>query len=141
MDLLVKITDRSAINALGNVQMQAQLAIMKGLRRAGLLIGGRIANRAPRKSGRLARSFLVPVVQASSVILGRGVPIYGAIHEYGGTIRPVNGEFLTFPIGGQWVRTRQVQIKEKRFARGGLEEAGPMTPVLIGKEIAAIFNG
>lgn len=140
-EVTVKITDRSAINALSHLESAAPAAITKGLKRAGLLMGSAIASRAPRDHGRLARSFLVPIPQGNSVIIGRGVPIYGAIHEYGGTITPKNGPYLTFQVGGQWVRAKQVRIKEKRFARTGMEATRSQAPILIGKEIAMAFNG
>ena len=139
-EITARITDRSAINALSHLESASQTAVMKGLRKAGLLMGSAIASRAPRKSGRLARSFLSPIVHGNSVTIGRGVPIYGAIHEYGGTITPKSGPYLVFQVNGQWVRARQVQIKEKRFARGGMEATQAQAPILIGREIAAAFN-
>lgn len=41
--------------------------------------------------------------------------IYGAIHEYGGDIYPVNGEFLAFQIDGEWIFTRHVYIPPRPY--------------------------
>ena len=40
------------------------------------------------------------------------------IHEYGGVIRARNKPYLVFKVKGQWVRVKQVRIRQKRFWRG-----------------------
>ena len=135
----LRIVDRSAINALARLQATAPSAVSRGLLRFGLAVGSAVASRAPRKSRRLARSFLTPQLSGNTVLLGRGVPIYGAIHEYGGDIVPRNGDYLTFQVGGQWVRTKKVHIREKRYARGGIAATASRGPAIIGAEIAKGF--
>ena len=44
--------------------------------------------------------------------------IRAPIHEYGGTIRARNKPYLVFKVRGQWVRVKQVRIRQKRFWRG-----------------------
>ena len=41
--------------------------------------------------------------------------LYAAIHQFGGTIKAVAGPFLTFRVGGRWVRKRQVTIPARPF--------------------------
>jgi len=137
--VLIEIVDRSAIVALDRVGAGIPAAIERGLRRFGLLVGRAIAERAPKLSGRLARSFLIPDVAGDTVLLGHGVPIYGAIHEYGGDIVPKNAPYLVFQVGGRWVRTKHVHIREKKYASGGLAATAEMGPTIIGAEILRTF--
>ena len=44
--------------------------------------------------------------------------VYASIHEYGGVIRARNKPYLVFKVKGQWVRVKQVRIRQKRFWRG-----------------------
>jgi hypothetical protein len=45
--------------------------------------------------------------------------IYAGIHEFGGIIRAKNPSgYLTFRVRGQWVRVRQVRIRQKKYWRG-----------------------
>lgn len=45
--------------------------------------------------------------------------IYARIHEFGGIIRAKNPTgYLTFRVRGQWVRVRQVRIRQKKYWRG-----------------------
>lgn len=135
----ITITDRSAIVALEHVAVDAPAAISRGLKLFALHVGRAVASRAPFRTGRLARSFLIPTVAGSTALLGHGVPVYGAIHEYGGDIVPVHAKALVFQVGGRWVRTQKVHIRAKHYARGGMIEAAPLGPTLIGAEIARSF--
>jgi uncharacterized protein YlbG (UPF0298 family) len=42
---------------------------------------------------------------------------YQSIHEYGGIIRARRKPYLVFKVKGQWVRTKQVRIRQKRYWR------------------------
>jgi phage gpG-like protein len=75
-----------------------------------------------RRSGRLAEAIYGTPHSGSSfgdegdVTLGvdlYDVP-YAAIHERGGIIRP-HGKYLTFQIGGRWIRARQVRIPKRPY--------------------------
>ena len=44
--------------------------------------------------------------------------VYASIHEYGGIIRARTKPYLVFKVKGQWVRVKQVRIRQKRFWRG-----------------------
>ena len=57
--------------------------------------------------------------------------IYAGIHEFGGIIRAKNPSgYLTFRVRGQWVRVRQVRIRQKKYWRGA-------TTSVVGVKIAA----
>lgn len=141
MDFWARITDRDAVEALLRLQAETPTALRRGLLKFALLVGREVAQRAPQRTRRLARSFLVPiVVSPTTVLLGRGVPIYGAIHEYGGTIVPKRAPALVFQVDGHWVRTQKVKIREKRYARGGIEATDQYGPMIIGREIANAFH-
>lgn len=43
---------------------------------------------------------------------------YQSIHEYGGIIRARRAPYLVFQVKGQWVRVKQVRIRQKRYWRG-----------------------
>ena len=43
--------------------------------------------------------------------------VYQSIHEYGGTIRARRKPYLVFQVRGQWVRVKQVRIRQKRYWR------------------------
>jgi len=43
--------------------------------------------------------------------------VYQSIHEYGGIIRARRKPYLVFQVRGQWVRVKQVRIRQKRYWR------------------------
>ena len=51
---------------------------------------------------------------ASGVSVGTNV-IYAAIHQFGGTILPKAGAYLSFRVGGRFVRVRQVTMPARPF--------------------------
>ena len=48
--------------------------------------------------------------------------IYGRIQEFGGTIRPVHGQYLKFQIDGEWRQVKQVTIPARPYLRPAAEE-------------------
>lgn len=55
---------------------------------------------SPIKTGDLRGSILMsPIVPKNTVTVGTN-KVYARIHDFGGTIRPKNGTYLTIPIGG-----------------------------------------
>ena len=48
--------------------------------------------------------------------------IYGAIHQFGGTIRPRRGPYLVFRLAGALVRARQVTIPARPYLGIGEED-------------------
>ena len=57
------------------------------------------------------------VVQGNEVVSGPPsiTAPYAAVHQFGATIRPTAGEFLTFRIGERWVRAREVTIPPRPY--------------------------
>ena len=79
--------------------------------------------RAPRKTGRLARSIRPRRVAKSAWSVGSDV-IYARIHEFGGTIVPKKSRFLVFQVNGRWVRAKSVHIPARPYIRPALAESG-----------------
>jgi phage gpG-like protein len=50
----------------------------------------------------------------SGVAVGTNV-VYARIHNQGGVIRARNHPYLTFRVGEQWVRKKQVRIPQRQF--------------------------
>lgn len=48
--------------------------------------------------------------------------IYGAIHQFGGTIRPKRGPYLVFRLAGALVKTREVTIPARPYLGIGDED-------------------
>lgn len=40
---------------------------------------------------------------------------YSAIHQFGGTIRPTNGEWLLFQVQGKWCMVREVEMPQRAY--------------------------
>ena len=107
-------------------------ALSTGLRAGGIAIKSRVIEQLSgitlnRQTGQLVRSVFVdrPVDKGRFIELlfgSSGVP-YAAIHEFGGTIRAKNAEYLRFMVDGQWVTTKEVTIPERAPFRKGLKRA------------------
>lgn len=135
---MIRIVDRSAIRALNRLSANAGAAIRRGLLKGGLAVGRAVSSRAPVLTGRLRRSFLVPVMAGPfAVIIGKGAPIYAAIQNYGGTIQ--GNPFLVFDIGGDTVFAKQVTIPGKHYAEGGIAASRGQVPMLLAGEIVKEF--
>lgn len=48
--------------------------------------------------------------------------IYAAIHQFGGEIKPVNGDYLTFKMGGGFIKARKVTIPARPYLGVGPNE-------------------
>lgn len=75
---------------------------------------GRESGQTLRDTGQLYRSLLEYLSDQESVTWGTN-KIYGAIHQFGGTIVPVNAPYLHFRIGDDWVKTLEVNIPARPF--------------------------
>lgn len=91
-------------------------------------LSGQVLN---RRTGLLAASITAGSTQTatefevtSGQIIGRvGTKvIYAAIHEYGGTIVPVNAKALHFKIGDRDIFAQRVNMPERSFLRSSLQE-------------------
>jgi len=147
MKIHTEIEDPSAIEALKRVRDRANGSVRRGLLKAGLFVGRKVSENVigfmeTPGTRRLARSFLTPEAEGNqAVVLGRGAPIYAAIHEYGGIIKPRKAKTLAFEIDGEMVFASQVKIREKRYARRAIDQTGDRAAELLGLEIANDFSG
>jgi len=85
-----------------------------------------------RRSGNLERSVDYRVEGGAVLVLESDSPYAGA-HEFGARIhgRP----WLTFKIGGQWARVRQVRIPRRPWLRPALEAAAENLPARIDEQL------
>lgn len=144
-----RVVDREAERSLERLSVRADIVVRRALLKIGFTLGRKIAQnvmnfKQTAGTGRLARSFLVPVVDGVGVILGKASPVYAAIHEYGGTIRAKYASFLVFMTpDGEWHSVKEVTISEKRYARDAIEEmegSGEALTIL-GLELRGEFEG
>lgn len=82
-----------------------------------------VARHAPKRTGRLARSFYVTRMGRNAGRVTSDL-VYAAIQETGGTIYPKNFTFLRFQgSGGEWVYTRgPVTIPATHYFTKGVME-------------------
>ena len=102
---------RKAVDSLSGAQMEA--ALVSG----GHVIRNAAVANAPRRTSTLARSIAVLEQSPTEVAIGTNL-IYARIQEEGGTITPVNAQFLRFEIGGDVIFTRgPVHIPAQPYMR------------------------
>ena len=75
-----------------------------------------------RPLGALSRSITMNMLGPAQAEVGPGV-VYGAIHEFGGIIRPVRARALVFEIGGQTIFASSVRMPKRPYMAPALEEA------------------
>lgn len=61
--------------------------------------------------------------------------VYQSIHEYGGIIRAKNKPYLRFKVRGQWVRVKQVRIRQKKYWRSVTPSTAGVKIIRRGEEI------
>lgn len=80
-----------------------------------------------RRSGALAnslRSYPESIPDGIRVVMSPRNIKYARIHEFGGTIRAIRGEYLKFQVKpGVWVQKRQVTIRARPYLRPTLVRA------------------
>jgi hypothetical protein len=148
MKLLIE-SEGDALAASEHFAADVGPALLRGLLKASLLLGKLIAEKVEAfketvGTRRLSRSFLVPVPsEEGSFMLGKDSPVYAAIHEYGGTIKPIHGDYLIFQTpDGAWHAVKEVKIREKRYARDAMEEfeAGHEASSILAAELTGVFT-
>lgn len=114
-----------------------------GVRAASIMLAGEIQDLLDgevlnKQTGKLWRSFSNPKVYKRAGrwfgIVGTNV-VYGAIHEFGGTIIPRNAEFLRFKVGGNWVQTKKVTIPARPYVGRAFRENADRVPDIIENHI------
>jgi hypothetical protein len=143
------ITSGDAVPATERFALNIGPALGRSILKGALLLGRKVAENVEAfketvGTRRLARSFLVPEVgPGGHTILGGQSPIYAAIHEYGGTIHPKHADYLVFQTAdGAWHSVKEVNIREKRYARDALEEfeREESMPSILAFELAQEFR-
>jgi phage gpG-like protein len=147
-------------------QGSAREAIQKGVilaaaevqRRAKINVKEKL-NTTDESKGTLARSIGIQGNAAQlSAAVGPAV-IYGRIHEEGGVIRPVHGEWLVFKVkvatmlrrtrAGHyrragaiyaWIKTKKVTIPARPYLRPALESAEPFIQETFLHYLKGLFN-
>jgi len=82
------------------------------------LSGGRPNLRRP--TGHLAQSLTYRVGKDFAEV-GTNL-VYAAIHEFGGTIKPKNGQYLKFEINGKTIFAKQVTIPARPYLKPALND-------------------
>ena len=65
---------------------------------------------------------------------------YAAIHEFGGTIKPRTGEYLTFILDGQFKKVKQVVIPKRSYLKDTIENNIDGIKNIIENEIVTSLN-
>lgn len=73
-----------------------------------------------RQTGTLAKSINYKLLNDYKSVVGTNV-VYGAIHEFGGVILPVNKQALHFKVKDQWVTTKQVIMPKRSYLAPSIE--------------------
>lgn len=82
------------------------------------------------ESGRL-RSSINSRPSQDEVRIGTNV-VYAAIHQFGGTISAKGGGFLSFRIGGQFVKVRSVKIEARPYLGISADDREEVSDIVFG---------
>lgn len=118
----IDIDDAAFQKALSKAPAKVKSLIKDGMEQSALLVQNQAKINAPFITGNLRRS-ITSEIKPLSAKIGTDV-IYAKIQEFGGTIRPKAGKYLTFKVNGRWVRTTMSRIpayKGKGYLRPALE--------------------
>jgi hypothetical protein len=63
------------------------------------------------------------------------------VHEFGKVIHARRAPYLVFQVQGQWVKTKRVRIRAKRFFRAGWGEAKGYFPEALGRMVRSHWIG
>ena len=67
-----------------------------------------------QKTGILQQSISESIHGDDTIEVGTNL-IYARIHNFGGIIKPVHKKYLSFQIGNNWIKTKQVKIPKREF--------------------------
>lgn len=104
-----------------NAPDKYEKAINIGLRRCGDQLRNDAIELSPFQTGVLRSSITMQIVPRSKVTVGTNLE-YARIHDEGGVIYPKKSKYLTFKVGGRWVRKKRVVIPKYK-GRGYLTPA------------------
>lgn len=93
-------------------------------------------------SGKLRDSIIGEVERTQTAVIGilSSNKDYAAIHEYGGTIKATQSQYMTFTINGSWIKTKQVYMPAKPYLEPGLIDNLDYIGDIITDQIAKELN-
>ena len=92
------------------------------------------------RTGALGRSISVIIQSPTRAVVGPTM-IYGAIHEFGGTIHAKNKPYLVFQYPkGSWHSVKSVTIPPRPYMRPAVETAWPKIETKVSRMLSALFG-
>ena len=116
--------NRSLNAMMKGLTSEARKFMLLSYRRSGLGV------QTNRLKGSLMASALTGSRQIGIVMRAgdRSQVVYAAIHEFGGTIVPVNGQYLTFKGSKGWARVQSVTIPARPYVKPALDQLSRRVP-------------
>jgi len=115
---LRRLDDATAGQAMGRALMAGGLIIVnagkENIQAQGLVLTSTLMRSVDQELTEVSRDRAVDEI-------GTNLP-YAAIHEFGGTIVPVNAQFLRFEIDGVVIFTKSVEIPARPYLRPAFDE-------------------
>lgn len=114
----------------GEVQREAKVNVRQALNTTG------------QAKGNLSRGItILPNQPALQMEVGPQA-VYGAIHEFGGVIRPKQQQYLSFqPQPGQWVRVASVTMPKRPYLAPAVKTVEPKIDGLATEVLGGLFRG
>jgi phage gpG-like protein len=130
-----------AVTVATEVQRQAKLNVRE------------VLNTTGRSTGNLRRGItVIPHKSALEAEVGPQA-VYGAIHEFGGTIKAKNKPYLCFQVVGaqsvathratqmSWVRVKEVTIPKRPYLKPALDKVEPRIPEIVSAQLLKLLGG
>ena len=125
--LKINKSDQRKIN---KMPKRFKVGFIKGMRDSMYLVESTTKRRFGKpgelhaRTGHLRRSIRTGVTQKPASVVGwiGTSVIYAAIHEFGGTIKPIHSKYLKFQIDGHWVSKKKVKIPKRPYLMPSIEE-------------------
>lgn len=95
------------------------------------------------RTGRLKASIQGTAQVVGDLIVGSiGTNVvYARIQELGGTIRAINGPYLKFQVGGQWVQKKEVVIPARPFLEPGIKNNKDRIQSMLQQTVNLLLEG
>jgi len=121
--------DHAAVRAATLVQREAKINVKQKLNTTG------------QATGNLGRGITVVGRRGTGSAAVGPQAIYGAIHEFGGVIKPVRAKALAFTLpDGTFVMTGKVVIPARPYMEPAMETVQPQVPGIVREEIADLLS-
>lgn len=144
---MAEVVSGDAIEALARVSKEARKGIMRGVSKAAQLVAGTAKRNVRAKlnttgeaKGNLSRSVSFDLEDRNlRALVGPRRVVYAAIHEFGGTIRPVKGRYLRFQYKGSWHTVKSVTIPARPYLHPALVANEANIEQAIGDAVEALL--